>query len=416
MRSGFSLIVASTPDYSCAMSDFNRWEKVKELGSGGQSTVYLARNPKRSQERGLAVVRLQILSDGAKHEELLKLGYELNRPELPEELGALKIFKFRPGSGAPVERLKREVEILAQNLPNLPRLLDSNADAEEPWMITEYFPNGTLGEKRNWHRYIGEPLKALVAFRGLVKTIAELHNSRIVHRDIKRENVFVGADGSLVPGDFGLVWLKDTSRLTLSKEAIGPWQHLPRWANMGTRFENPTAAIDVYLLGSLLWSMVSGRDRLHGDWYEREEYNLENQFPENKQMRLVNLVLSQCLGAEEKLCVPNAGDVLTVVDEVIAAITNRAPLFDENDALAIPCAVCRSGFYRPKSGPDGPFTSTLVFHKDNYPVATFTLEPYECDVCYNIINFQAGFPRAGLQRDRKPRVNPQQKAKSPLRW
>ena len=59
---------------------------------------------------------------------------------------------------------------------------------------------------------------------------------------------------------------------------------------MGTRFENPTPAIDVYLLGSLLWCMVSGRDRLHGDWYEHDEYNLEKQFPENKQMRLVNLV------------------------------------------------------------------------------------------------------------------------------
>jgi len=67
-------------------------------------------------------VQLQILAGGTKHQDLLKLGYELNRPELPEELGALKIFKFRAGSGAPVERLRREVEILKQNRPNLPRL------------------------------------------------------------------------------------------------------------------------------------------------------------------------------------------------------------------------------------------------------------------------------------------------------
>ncbi len=398
------------------MSDFNRWEKFKELGSGGQSTVYLARNPTRSQERGLAVVQLQMLADGAKHEELLRLGYELNRPELPEELGALKIFKIRPGSGAPVERLKREVEILKQNRPNLPRLLDSNVDAGEPWMITEYFPNGTLAEERNWRKYIGEPLEALKAFRGLVKTIAELHRAEIVHRDIKPENVFIAADGSLIPGDFGLVWFKNASRLTLANETIGPWEHLPRWANMGTRFDNPTAAIDVYLLGSLLWCMVSGHHRLHGDWYKHDEFNLEKQFPDNKEIPLVNLVLSQCLGAEEKLCVPTASDVLNVVDEVVAAITDRAPLFDENDILVIPCPICRKGFYKRKIGPEGPFTSTLTFFKNNYPAASFTLEPYECDLCQNIVNFQAHFPHSGLQRARKPRVNPQQITESTLRW
>jgi len=104
------------------------------------------------------------------------------------------------------------------------------------------------------------------------------------------------------------------------------------------------------------------------------------------------------------------------VDEVIAAITNRAPLFDENDVLAIPCPVCQKGFYKPKVGPEGPFTTSLTFHKNDYPVASFTLEPYECDVCYNIINFQASFPQAGLRLERKPRVNLNHVTKSPLRW
>jgi hypothetical protein len=102
--------------------------------------------------------------------------------------------------------------------------------------------------------------------------------------------------------------------------------------------------------------------------------------------------------------------------EAIAAITNRAPLFDENDVLVIPCSVCQKGFYKPKAGPDGPFTTNLTFHKNNYPVASFTLEPYECDVCSNIINFHAGFPQAGLQRERNPRINPRQGTKSTLRW
>jgi len=84
--------------------------------------------------------------------------------------------------------------------------------------------------------------------------------------------------------------------------------------------------------------------------------------------------------------------------------------------LAIPCPVCKKGFCKPKAGPDGLFTSNLIFHKNNYPVATFTLEPYECDVCHNLINFQAAFPQAGLQGERKPRVNAQRVGESTLRW
>jgi serine/threonine protein kinase len=154
---------------------------------------------------------MQRLSDGARHTELAETMYEYARPEKDDEIGA--------NSAKPMERLKREIAILKESRTNLPKLLDSNAD--ELWMVTEYFRNGTLADRIKTYR--AEPLKALTAFRGLVETIATLHDAGVVHRDIKASNIFISDEGMLVPGDFGLAFtLNEEERLTLPEERIGP--------------------------------------------------------------------------------------------------------------------------------------------------------------------------------------------------
>src|SRR5258706_4849773 len=109
------------------MPDYNGWERIDPaIGKGGQSTVYLARHPERVIARRQALSSLQGFSDAANHQSYAEAAYTLTRPELPNEIGALKIFHFRERSGPPVERLKREIEILKKGRPNLPRLLDFN--------------------------------------------------------------------------------------------------------------------------------------------------------------------------------------------------------------------------------------------------------------------------------------------------
>jgi serine/threonine protein kinase len=187
------------------MVEFNGWEKLEPpIGKGGQSTVYKARCPQRVEQRSKILSSLQAFSDAAKQQSYAEAIYSFSRPDLPGEIGALKIFSFRETSGPPVERLKREIEILKEGRPNLPRLLDSNTD--QLWMITEYFRDGTLADCPG--KFKGKPLEALVAFRDLVKTVAALHNDGVVHRDIKLENIFVADDATLVLGDFGLVYLR----------------------------------------------------------------------------------------------------------------------------------------------------------------------------------------------------------------
>jgi serine/threonine protein kinase len=220
------------------------WEVIKPLGGGGQSDVFLVRSPKRVVERATLVAKVQQHAGGCRIEgaaELAEAVWNYARPEVPSELGALKIFKIPPdGSTIPpppgskeseaIVRLKNEITALSRDLPGLPKLLDSNEG--ERWIVSEYFPERTL--EHHPRKYKGKVASALKAFRSLVQTVAMLHKEGYVHRDIKPANVFVRKDDELVPGDFGIVYLPNAApdRLTLTGERVGPRDYMPPWANL----------------------------------------------------------------------------------------------------------------------------------------------------------------------------------------
>jgi antitoxin (DNA-binding transcriptional repressor) of toxin-antitoxin stability system len=115
------------------------WEEIKPLGEGGQSQVFLVRSPKRVAERAVSVAKVQQHAGGCRIDgaaELAEAAWNYARPEIPSELGALKIFKIPPeGQTLPappgsnefeaIVRLKNEIAELGQDLPGLPKLLSS---------------------------------------------------------------------------------------------------------------------------------------------------------------------------------------------------------------------------------------------------------------------------------------------------
>jgi len=227
-----------------AKEQFGDWEPIRNLGRGGQSEVYLARSPLRVAQRKVFLSALSL--DELNANSFATASYEYARPERLSELGALKKFNIRVGGAPAEERLKKEIAILRENRANLPRLLAANEVKQ--WMVTEYFPGGTL--EKHPLRYKGKPILALRAFRILVKTVAALHKDGIVHRDIKPANIFIGSYGKLILGDFGIVFVPGTdSRLTITDEQVGPWEHMPPWADIDKRLEDVRPNFDVYMLG-----------------------------------------------------------------------------------------------------------------------------------------------------------------------
>src|SRR5712692_1322994 len=140
------------------------WEEIKRLGKGGQSEVFLVRNSARIEERKKYMARLIELAgqgfNNVRAQQFTEATLGYGREEHPSELGALKTYNPR-AAGADAEqqalnRLQIEINVLAQNRPGLPRLLDSNES--ERWIVTEYYPGGTLEDHAL--KYQGNPLLA----------------------------------------------------------------------------------------------------------------------------------------------------------------------------------------------------------------------------------------------------------------
>lgn len=377
---------------------YGGWEQLRPLGSGGQSEVFLVRSPGRIAEREKYVAELMEQSeigfsrDRARRFAEAAWGYA--RPDMPSELGALKVFKTREAGdeaeAQAVERLRGEIHVLKQNRPGLLKLLDSNEDKR--WIVTEFYPNGTL--ENHLLSFKGNILLALTAIRSLVETAATLHNHGIVHRDIKPANVFFGNDPRLILGDFGIVYLPHLAdRLTFTNERVGPRDYMPPWGDLGDRLEKVQPNFDVYMLGKLIWSMITGRLKLPREWHRKPEYNLAKMFATDPRMHMVNEILDKCIVEEPSNCLPSAKELLNLLDEVLGVIGRGGqPL---TDGIPRPCRVCGKGFYH--SEDENSSKRGLTVHHQLQRIANsreefisiIRFQPLVCDVCGHTEFFKA---------------------------
>jgi len=230
------------------------------------------------------------------------------------------------------------------------------SDIGREFIITEYHPLRTLHERL--HKSEGRALEALLAFRPLVEGVAKIHDSGAVHRDVKPKNIFVATDGRLVLGDFGIVLFTDSvsDRMTETYDSqVGSRDWMTPWANTHRRlsYEEINPTLDIYPLGKVLWCMVSGRQTLDF-WYfdrrakgNRPSNNLEDLFPGDPSMQIVNEILSKCVVEDEDNCLRSAVELLSLVDQAIARLrsTGLRPV----DGSPWPCRVCGKGNYPPKT-------------------------------------------------------------------
>ena len=382
---------------------YGGWEIIEPLGGGGQSDVFLVRTPERKRRRDTYLDQLGKLSgksyDSRGAAEVAEALWNYARPELTEELGALKQFKIPPESpmtpsptlgskdAEAFERLKNEIAVLKKGLPGLPRILAF--DETERWIVTEYFPGRTL----EYHplKYKGNAVLALKAFRSLVQTMALLHKEGHVHRDIKPANVFIRRDDDLVPGDFGIVFSPDApDRLTRTGERVGPRDYMAPWTNLGMRHEKVHPRDDVYMLGKLLWSMVDGHTVLPREYHKHPDYefDLTKTFPDEPHMHMVNAILDKCVVEQADQCLPSAQELLGWTDEALGIIIRGGQLLREG--VPRPCRICGKGFYRPVVFPQIPNALPgLRLWLSGSEVASLPVSPLACDYCGNLKFFKS---------------------------
>jgi len=379
------------------------WLGAVKKDSGGQGQVYFAVNESWIDETMQAV---SVLAGGRSSEPAHKLAakmsisktlFDLLSPEVSARTGALKVLHgFRQGGGfteKEMTRLRAEVKAMQTiRFPSLLRILDSNVD--EGWYVSEYFHAGTL-DKHTW-RFRGSVSDSLTSFRRLVEGVAQLHMKETVHRDIKPANIFIDSSGGLVLGDFGLIYFQDEERkrVTETLENVGSRYWMPHWAE-GMRIDEVRPSIDVYSLGKVLWSMVSGKTRLVREEWNEGSNDVATLFPDNPSMPWVKWLLGKCVLDREENVLKNASELLKFTDMAIDAISIGGQVATEASGTQI-CAQCGVGRLRTVES-----SAKVEFYWEPKGYAAslqkVMLKVVKCDRCQHILMF-ADFPGEGETR------------------
>lgn len=96
----------------------------------------------------------------------------------------------------------------------------------------------------------------------IVAGLASLHENRVMHRDIKPQNVLIGEGHEVKLADFGLAKLFSLSDCLNTKEVVTLWYRAPE---LLCGLQNYSQAIDVWSAGCIFGELVTGRPLFAGD-------------------------------------------------------------------------------------------------------------------------------------------------------
>jgi serine/threonine protein kinase len=147
--------------------------------------------------------------------------------------------------------------------PRIIRLLDYGVQEQTPFLVMEYAPGGTLRQRHPKGESL--PLSIVV---GYVQQVAEAlqyaHNERLIHRDVKPDNLLLGRHGEILLSDFGIALLAHSSRSQRTEQVVGTVSYMAPEQIQG----HPCQASDQYALGVIAYEWLSGIRPFSGSFVE----------------------------------------------------------------------------------------------------------------------------------------------------
>jgi len=120
---------------------------------------------------------------------------------------AVKVLQALAPDADATARFRREAQSIAQmRHPNILNVFDFGDFEGVPYMIVEFVPGGSLGDRLKAGTTL-EPRAATALLRGLAAGLDYAHGLGVVHRDLKPANVLLGRDDAPILADFGLAKL-----------------------------------------------------------------------------------------------------------------------------------------------------------------------------------------------------------------
>src|SRR5436190_4539622 len=156
---------------------------------------------------------------------------------------------------AALERFRREARSAARlSHPHVVTVIDAAEDDGQPFIVCEYVPGETLKERI---RRVGRlPVAEAIAYAiEIGRALTAAHAERIVHRDVKPQNVLIDPEGRAKVTDFGIARSLEMDGLTAAGRVLGTTDYVSPEQAIG---DGATEQSDIYSLGICLWEMLTG--------------------------------------------------------------------------------------------------------------------------------------------------------------
>ncbi len=169
---------------------------------------------------------------------------------------AIKIIKGdMMGNPINLSRFEREARAAASlSHPNIVRVINLGTYEGRPYMANEFINGQNLRDILD-KRSIGF-LEACDIMYQLTSAVAHAHEHSVIHRDIKPQNVYLTADGTIKLGDFGIATFENSARLTRSETIIGSVHYLAPEISRG---QQASYQSDIYSLGVTFFELITRR-------------------------------------------------------------------------------------------------------------------------------------------------------------
>lgn len=205
----------------------DRYDIVKSIGEGGMANVYLAQDTILDRKVAIKVLRGDLSADD----------------------------KF-------IRRFEREAQSVSNlSHPNIVEVYDVGVEDGNHYIVMEYIAGITLKQllKKRESLTLTEVIDIMTQ---LTDGIAHAHESYIIHRDIKPQNIMIEDNGLIKITDFGIAMALNATQLTQTNSVMGSVHYLPPEQASG---KGATIKGDIYSLGILMYELLTGNVPFKGD-------------------------------------------------------------------------------------------------------------------------------------------------------
>ena len=148
--------------------------------------------------------------------------------------------------------------------PNIVRLLDFGIGENDiPFLVMFYAPNGTLRSRHPRNTRL--PLAIIVDYvKQIAAALQFAHDQALVHRDVKPENILLGAADELLLSDFGIASVAHNTKSLNIQDSAGTIPYMAPEQLQG----KPCTASDQYAVGIMVYEWLCGEVPFQGTFHE----------------------------------------------------------------------------------------------------------------------------------------------------